>query len=754
MSGRLRLGALAAVLLAVGLLAAASASHLSAWRFISSASPQGEPTSWSVQPQDGPALVIFAPGMGQLLLEKGTLPPLSGRGHRWSGALVNVRSGGGSSPEDAMATVSAGKPAFGVGNLIVSAEQELPWTTAGPSARSAVAKWYEVEVPSGGAAVVDFGRLQQMQDRLSWQAAVGRLGASYRDAGMATAYLAASAFDSSAALAAADTRGLIDHYFPPPRCTQPAAVPGGLQTSWSRVADILTSLPGEVGLAVLQIGDFRAITDRGDWLPHDYRTRRAGETFSALGQMTDTLLGDWASIAIIDPLRLPESGMGLMLLTSAEQNLATSATTRRPGMVSLGDIGEAMTAGGLPPQYSRPERIIRFSSALPEGSLHSALDRLDRTVGGARNLRYPLARGTAIYVIMCMMAMAVTLYWWPRWYPVAVANMAAAALLPPAAILTPAMSRFVLGIDAPSTGGLLLAWVTMAVLCAGIYLLCDVRSTILAVAWLVALLVAADQLTGGRWALLSPLGYCPAAGARYYGLGNEFLGIFLGAVLLIVALSRRLPFAACGPDSQSLSAPGWGFLFLVGALVCGPSWGNNFGGGLTVVCWLAASVGSNLHQERGRRTGKLLYTGVITLIVLAAVGILLLWHIRSSEPAVSHIGRVSENLWGGNYSHILDIVGRKVETGIRVFRSTVWTRIWLFGLGIFALVSYRPPRSLNRLFCRRSRLRFLSRTAAAVSAAALLLNDSGVVTAALMMMGPVTAVMLAAGEELSVGEEN
>ena len=65
-------------------------------------------------------------------------------------------------------------------------------------------------------------------------------------------------------------------------------------------------------------------------------------------------------------------------------------------------------------------------------------------------------------------------------------------------------------------------------------------SAVEALASVTALVIAADALTGGALARSSVLGHSTLIGARFYGVGNEFMGVLLGAALVGAAgLWRR-----------------------------------------------------------------------------------------------------------------------------------------------------------------------------------------------------------------------
>ena len=88
-----------------------------------------------------------------------------------------------------------------------------------------------------------------------------------------------------------------------------------------------------------------------------------------------------------------------------------------------------------------------------------------------------------------------------------------------------------------------------------------------------ALVILVDLFFGAKLMLSSLLGPSPVLGHRFYGLGNEYLGILLGVFLL-------------GTADSLIHSPGrkWSGLLLgaVVLLIVSPVWGANFGGGVAL----------------------------------------------------------------------------------------------------------------------------------------------------------------------------
>ena len=139
----------------------------------------------------------------------------------------------------------------------------------------------------------------------------------------------------------------------------------------------------------------------------------------------------------------------------------------------------------------------------------------------------------------------------------------------------------------PMTGVLPVAALT-ALLAAGLTALSwrlsggNFPRTLASIALATAALVALDAAAGGALARFSTLGYNPASGTRFFGVGNEYAAVLAGSLTmgLAVLAHRRMPPAA-------LVVLG-GLVVLVLGL---PTMGADVGGSLALGLGVGATVG-------------------------------------------------------------------------------------------------------------------------------------------------------------------
>ncbi|MGE5593457.1 MAG: hypothetical protein ACM3X3_07230, partial [Betaproteobacteria bacterium] len=261
---------------------------------------------------------------------------------------------------------------------------------------------------------------------------------------------------------------------------------------------------------------------------------------------------------------------------------------------------------------------------------------------------------------------------------------------------------------------------------------------------LTGLAVICDALLGSRLMQGSVLGYDPIGGARFYGIGNEYMGVLVGSLITGTGLVLdRTGLSRTRSSVRAAVLASIGALFAAGLLVlASSSLGANMGGTLTAV----AGFGVAYTLYLGRRvTGR----GIALLTVLAlalVVGIAVADASRAGGP-VSHWGRTILAVLVEGPGMLTDIVRRKAAMNLKLIRYTVWTRALFAFLVAVALLWVRPVGLAKRLM--KANPGFASSLGASLVAAgvAILANDSGVVAAALLMLYPSLVLLYLAAHE-------
>lgn len=216
-----------------------------------------------------------------------------------------------------------------------------------------------------------------------------------------------------------------------------------------------------------------------------------------------------------------------------------------------------------------------------------------------------------------------------------------------------------------------------------------------------------DQLTGWNLIRFSALGYSAVAGSRYYGIGNEYMGVFLAVTIVLAHLV-----------TETIKCK-WPALVMMGLSIIilgSPQLGINFGG------TLAALVGFSFYliklyglDWKTRRTLSA-FSGIV--MVIGLVG----WWDSLRDPNLqTHIGRFFQLVFDLNLSQMWQIFSRKAAMNYKLIIYSAWTKIVLLAAVIVIL---------NRLISKKlidHREILVWEGLIITGFTAFLINDSGVV---------------------------
>lgn len=237
--------------------------------------------------------------------------------------------------------------------------------------------------------------------------------------------------------------------------------------------------------------------------------------------------------------------------------------------------------------------------------------------------------------------------------------------------------------------------------------------------------ISVDLLMGNFFLQRSYLGYDPVIGARFYGIGNEYAGVYLitGLLLLERPVVRRWYIVLLLCVVQ---------LFLLSSTYFGAN------AGATLSCGIMFGYFGYRYFFPEIQVRKLMFFSSIFIVLL--VSFLFLAQVNGKE---THIGFAFEKMFQGDFQYIFDTAKRKLEMNWKIFRYSNWTQLFVTTYLLIAFYLWRKKEIVS------SRIkRLLIQTGVVGSIALLLLNDSGVVAAATSMFIIVSTSYYWALEEL------
>jgi len=239
-----------------------------------------------------------------------------------------------------------------------------------------------------------------------------------------------------------------------------------------------------------------------------------------------------------------------------------------------------------------------------------------------------------------------------------------------------------------------------------------------------SMLILIDCFRGSPWMLFSPLGSDTIAGGRFYGIGNDYMGVLVAttviATMLLLNRIKAKPVIKMllGVIPLSVAA------FAIGA----PEVGANVGGLITALAALGMFIVTITNTKVTFK--RLFFIGVMA--VCAVLFVAELDARFSANP--SHAGKAISSLFNGGYQVFLSIIITKLGIlGSTVIHSS-WTVILILTLLFLLLFKHKKPDMLQSFADNHPILSQSNRILAFSTLALFVFNDTGVIASALILL--------------------
>jgi hypothetical protein len=603
--------------------------------------------------------------------------------------------------------------------------------------------------PDGEVFSVAIPSIEDANDDVPYDPEIGALGDALENAGVARAVIANSDAPSEAdvvpnvdlgttvlrreaALGLADGDGNVTAGAVGPRLlVDDPAAPYGVRLDQDAVlAAFDRAWATEPTVALVEASDLARASDY-----ESFTTSAQGDRLWAESLMsTDRLVG--ALLERVDPttdavlvvgpyLDAGRRGLTVAALRTPdlEPGLLRSASTRRSGFVTLGDV--APTVLDLL-DIERPSAMEGrpFERGSSGGGYDDRVDFLV-TVEKEARFRDTIVTPVGLASVAIQAGLALAAAAMLTWHVLARRGRRLLEVLALASLgMYPA--THLAGLVSFTSTGPYWAFVLLVALAIGVVSFAvgwrDALDPLLVVLAIILGLLLVDVVLGAPLQLNTALGYSPTAAFRFSGFGNlAFAELAAAAILLACLLVTRL-----GRDVGLPVALG---VLLVALLADGmPMWGSDVGG---VLAATPAFLVVALLLWGGRvRARAIALAGAGTAFAIAAFAVL--DRVRPAG-AETHLGRLVDRVSDDGWGSFETVVIRKAETSLQTFQDSVWTFMLPVALAFLAYLIWAPPGRLGRLVNRYPELRtaLVGVGIAAVLGAAL--NDSGVAVPGVML---------------------
>ncbi|MFZ5900906.1 hypothetical protein ACP3TJ_03455 [Desulforudis sp. 1088] len=655
-----------------------------------------------------------------------------------SWGLLNTNTGGIRNVENTHATIGASSRIIATEGGFKAYNALEPW--GDEPALEGFKRLTGFEAKATNVVHLGIARIIRETENLRYDALPGALGSVLHQNGLTTCVIGNADWNGvyrrHAVTLAMDSRGIVD-------CGDvsrkmllfDSSFPGAYRTNYDVIFDSFRKF-ADSSLVVIETGDLSRLDEaRKDVLPSvlEQQKKAALERVDGLlAAIYKELKPDRDLLIVVTPTPSTEAIIDDKTLTQVViagsgfgEGLLTSPATRREGVVQNIDLAPTVLAHlGLNPSREMHGRAM---SSIGQPDALERLEQLNHQIVLNHQIRVPMIKTYMVLQIIIvslfiLSILARGLRIADRFFlrPVLLAIMA----FPVSVLLTAAFPY-------RSAGSLITILVLAMAVIAGTTILLGQRNPIKAflfISLLTAGVIIGDLFSGSVLQKFAILSYDPSGGARYYGLGNEYMGILTGSTIL--AAASFLSLSRHRPGGLLLVALFFALTLFANAH---PGLGANWGGTITAAIAFLVTL---LLFLGVRFTARIVLGGLaVLLILLTATAV-----FDASRPAEqqSHIGRAARLAFEGGIAEVFrqgsDLVARKVSMNYKLFRYTIWSRVFLASLAAFVFLFFRPLGRMQDLQ-RNHPLLFKGSVGIVLgSIVALVANDSGIVAAATTMI--------------------
>lgn len=508
--------------------------------------------------------------------------------------------------------------------------------------------------------------------------------------------------------------------------------PSGFRSDNNRIFSLWKKIRIKTGITIVTLGDLERIERYGAYLtPKRWAALRRQALIRydpLIGQfMKDA--GENTLIILFSPLdsQIDSTKFGRMtnvIISGAgfTSGILDSTSTRHPGLVTCYDLSATV----LNHLEIKSQEFFNGNTLKTRTGNWRFLPQTQQELLTNFNLRWPLLTGYGVLMIAVLAFWLIGLFFKPAAITVRPLYLAYLFLLTmPAVFLIESLINPLSLVTAISItiglAGLIFGFAFWAAK--------GDRFKIFSLICLISLIIVViDGFFNGFCELRAFLGYSAVAGARFYGIGNEYMGILLGSFIAFTSLNFEF-------FSRRRSLPWFASLFLSMVLIFS-AFGASVGGGVTALLGLGITVW--FWQNRPVRLKEILILISASLLLLA----LSAWG-EFSLHRQTHFGQFINVLKSGSTSTVHEIILRKLLLNLSLILYTPLTLILIGVLLVIPFVFKNPPKALASVILRHPSMARGLIGLSITGLIAILINDSGIVTAATLFLFGIPMLMAA-----------
>ena len=564
------------------------------------------------------------------------------------------------------------------------------------------------------------GKLYNVNKKNTYVPYIGALGDNLHKAGFKTAVFGNSdtpeEFIRTASLIPMDSKGLIDYGNIYNITMEDIRYPFSIKTDYKK---ILNEITNDASLTVIDTGDLERLHLFNDVLSDehfmDMRNLILKDIDSFIGNLVSLIDKENSLVIVTSPNsgeeRVDANKLAPIILwgRNISRSIATSGTTNRQGVVSNLDISPTILNFLNEPadnMTGNPIEIIGRNDNL------SNIIKMSKQINVTSKVRF---RTLLTYGVLCMIGSIIPIVFLLAKIRISTGIKRKIKGLLQLLYGIPLIFLMVSLFKPNSTIKYIFVLITLVLIYTGIIWCLKGKNVLFYISVLNIIFIFLDLILKGELSRYSVLSHDPIIGARYFGIGNEMVGILLGSVSIIAGYlfnkysSRILPIC----------------LFFISIVVVGhPKLGANVGGTMALIIAFLYYIMEVLNKNINIRSLAIIGTTIIIVILIMG------YIDIKINPNPTHLGKTLVLLKEDGLSVANNIIFRKILMNIKLIGSSFWTNLLLLDITIYTLLFNFFNIKENSI---GTNILMGLMAGIAGSIGGFLLNDSGIILSALSM---------------------
>jgi hypothetical protein len=564
------------------------------------------------------------------------------------------------------------------------------------------------------------GKLYNVNKKNTYVPYIGALGDNLHKAGFKTAVFGNSdtpeEFIRTASLIPMDSKGLIDYGNIDNITMEDIRYPFSIKTDYKK---ILNEITNDASLTVIDTGDLERLHLFNDVLSDehfmDMRNLILKDIDSFIGNLVSLIDKENSLVIVTSPNsgeeRVDANKLAPIILwgRNISRSIATSGTTNRQGVVSNLDISPTILNFLNEPadnMTGNPIEIIGRNDNL------SNIIKMSKQINVTSKVRF---RTLLTYGVLCMIGSIIPIVFLLAKIRISTGIKRKIKGLLQLLYGIPLIFLMVSLFKPNSTIKYIFVLITLVLIYTGIIWCLKGKNVLFYISVLNIIFIFLDLILKGELSRYSVLSHDPIIGARYFGIGNEMVGILLGSVSIIAGYlfnkysSRILPIC----------------LFFISIVVVGhPKLGANVGGTMALIIAFLYYIMEVLNKNINIRSLAIIGTTIIIVILIMG------YIDIKINPNPTHLGKTLVLLKEDGLSVANNIIFRKILMNIKLIGSSFWTNLLLLDITIYTLLFNFFNIKENSI---GTNILMGLMAGIAGSIGGFLLNDSGIILSALSM---------------------